>query len=98
MVLASTYFQFHCLAFSSDLTCPINFYCKSGKHYCCNEKLKTYSAGNYMFKVNNRNTRTRCEICSKLTIKTPERWQWRRSGVFIVNFEHISHLALVFLC
>ena len=30
-------------------------------------------AGNYMFKVNNRNTRTWCEICSKLTIKTPER-------------------------
>ena len=30
-------------------------------------------AGNYMFKVNNRNTRTRCKICSKLTIKTPER-------------------------
>ena len=27
----------------------------------------------YLFKVNNRNTRTRCEICSKLTIKTPER-------------------------
>ena len=32
-----------------------------------------YPAGNCMFKVNNRNTRTRCEICSKLTIKTPER-------------------------
>ena len=30
-------------------------------------------AGNYMFKVNNRNTGTRCEICSKLTIKIPER-------------------------
>ena len=29
--------------------------------------------GNYIFKVNNRNTRIRCEICSKLTIKTPER-------------------------
>ena len=52
-------------------------------------------AGNYMFKVNNRNTRTRCEIFSKLTIKT--RRQWRRSGVFIVNFEHILRLALVFL-
>ena len=26
-----------------------------------------------MFKVNNRNTKTRCEICSKLTIKIPER-------------------------
>ena len=25
-------------------------------------------AGNYMFKVHNRNIRTRCEICSKLTI------------------------------
>ena len=46
---------------------------------------------------NNRNTRTRCEICSKLTIKTPKQRHWRRSGVFIVNFEHISHLAPVFL-
>ena len=46
-------------------------------------------ASNYMLKVNNRNTRTRYEICSKLTIKTPERRQWRRSGVFIVvNFKH----------
>ena len=40
--------------------------------------------------------------CSKLTIETLEqgvkKWrQWRRSGVFIVNFEHISHLVLVFL-
>ena len=48
-----------------------------------------------MFKVKNRNTRTRYEICSKLTIRIPERWQWRRSGIFIVNFEHISHLVLV---
>ena len=37
------------------------------------QNCKIYPAGNYMFKVNNRNTRTRCEICSKLTIKTPER-------------------------
>ena len=54
-------------------------------------------AGNYILKVNNRNTRARCEIYSKLTIKTPERRHWRRSGVFIVNFEHISELVLVFL-
>ena len=27
----------------------------------------------YLFKLNNRNTRTRFEICSKLTIKTLER-------------------------
>ena len=30
-------------------------------------------------------------------MKTPERRQWRRSGIFIVNFEHILHYFLVFL-
>ena len=55
-------------------------------------------AGTCLFKINNRNIRTRCELCSKLPIKTPERRQWRRSGVFIVNFEHISHFALCFYC
>ena len=32
-----------------------------------------YPAGNYMFKVNNKKTRIRCEICSELRLKTPER-------------------------
>ena len=41
-----------------------------------------HPAGIYVFKFNNRNTRTKCEICSKLTI---------------VNFEHILHLVLAFL-
>ena len=49
----------------------------------------------YLFKVNYRNTKTRYEIYLKLTTKTPERRQWRISGVFIVNFEHIRYLALV---
>ena len=53
--------------------------------------------GNYMFKVSNRNTRPRCEVCSKLTINTPEQRHWRRSCVFIVNFEYISHLVQGFL-
>ena len=35
----------------------------------------------------------RGEICSKSTIKTPNRCQWHHFGVFIVNFEHISHLC-----
>ena len=34
--------------------------------------------GNYMFKVNNRNTRARDKICSKLTVKTPERGSLQR--------------------
>ena len=54
-----------------------------------------YPANIYLFKVNNRSDRKRCKICSKLTIKTPERRHWRRSGVFIVNVEHISHLVLL---
>ena len=54
-------------------------------------------AGIYLLKVNNRNTRTSCEICSKLTIKTPERSHWCRSNVFIVNFEYISQVVIVFL-
>ena len=40
----------------------------------------------YLFSVSNKPTRKRCAICSKLTIKTPER---RCSGVFFVNFKHI---------
>ena len=44
-----------------------------------------YPAGNCMFKVNSRNTRTRCEICSKLTIKTPERR--------LVHKRTLNHLA-----
>ena len=41
--------------------------------------------------INNRNPRERREICSKLTIKTPEPRHLRRSDVLIVNFKQISH-------
>ena len=40
--------------------------------------MQTNSAGIYLLKVKNRNTITR----------------WRHSGVFIVNFGHISHHVL----
>ena len=58
--------------------------------------LLTFLASMYLFKVSNTNTRKMCEICSELTIKTPEWRQWRRSSVFIVNFEQISHVVMVF--
>ena len=32
-----------------------------------------FPAGNYMFKVDNRDTRTRCERCSKQSKKISER-------------------------
>ena len=42
-----------------------------------------------MLKVNNKDTRT---------VPLASFWcLWGRSGVFIVNFEHISHLVIVFL-
>ena len=47
--------------------------------------MSPYPVGIYLLKVNNKNTRTRCEICSKLTKKdTP------CSSVSIVNFEHVN--------
>ena len=41
-------------------------------------------------------TKTRFQLFSKLTIKTPKRSHWRRSGVFIVNFDHILLFVLFF--
>ena len=42
--------------------------------------------GNYLFKLNNKINRAKCEIYSKLTIETPEQSHWCCCGVFIVNF------------
>ena len=47
----------------------------------------------YLFKFKGK----KYEICSKLKLKTPERRQWRSFSLFIVEFEHISHLFLAFL-
>ena len=47
----------------------------------------------YLFKINIRNTKKKCEICSKLTIEAPE----RLSTVFFVNFRCFLHLFLLFL-
>ena len=50
--------------------------------------LRAYPANIYLFKVNDRNIRKGANI---------RKGQWRYSGVFIVNFEHISHFFLMFL-
>ena len=44
-----------------------------------------YPANMYLFKVNNRNSRKRCEISLKLTIKTPG-----VSVVSVVDFEQVN--------
>ena len=46
--------------------------------------LYVHPGGIYLLKVNKRNTRVRCEICLKLTIKTPERRSY--SGPYFPAF------------
>ena len=70
MLMAMNYFREKVLSWMFDRLVNIPLYSSS----------KVFSANFYLFKVNNRNTRKRCEICSKLTIKTPE----RRSSVLLL--------------
>ena len=46
-----------------------------------------YPVNIYLFKVNNRNTRKRYEICSELSIQAPEQRQW---CVSVVDFEQVN--------
>ena len=60
--------------------------------------MRKYPANIYLF--NNRNTRKGCEICSKLTIKTPEqRHQDRVLNMFKVNesTSDVNDFVLMFL-
>ena len=69
---------------------------------CCSWSLweKQFPVSRYFLRVSYGNTSSMCEICSNITIKTPDwRHWWRRcSGVFIVNFEQTSYIILVFPC
>ena len=60
-------------------------------------KQRDNSASIYRFKVNNNGiTRGKWNMF-KVNNKNPRRRHWRCSGVFIISFELISHLFLVFL-
>lgn len=64
--------------------------------FIISQREKTYPTIKYILKVSNEDTRKRCEVRWKLITKTPERPQWRRSGV-IVKFGPISNLCLMLL-
>ena len=51
----------------------------------------------YLFKVNNRKTRKRCDIYFKVNNKNTRTMSLRSFSCFLINFEHISYLFLVFL-
>ena len=67
--------QIFCLKFSNVWPKKITWHYPSLQTSDTNQTTQ-FPAGIYMPKVNNRNTRRRCEICSKLAIKIPERRHW----------------------
>ena len=62
-----------------------SFHRKAHDNVCISKETFTGS------KSTIKSSRRKCEICSKLKVKTLER------RLFIVNFEHISHIFPVFL-
>ena len=57
----------------------------------CRSCSSTVSAGICLFKVNDIGNRKIYEICSKLTLKTPERTYFTHFfSVFIVGFEQVN--------
>ena len=58
--------------------------------------VKDIPASIYLFKVNNRNTRERCEFCSKSTIKTLERRQWHILGSLLLILKNFTPFSIVF--
>ena len=88
-------FQWLRIAIFQVIRMDVTYYCKTQCKFMWHpvRQIKSiFPVGINMFKVNIRNTRIGCEICSKLATKTEQR-QWCCSGVFINNFEHISHLV-----
>ena len=67
----------------------LNVFFNTYLNYCPLIWIVLSHFNNSLFKFNNRNTRTRCEICSKLTTKTPKRCQ--------IDFVLVSLFVLVFL-
>ena len=74
--------------------------------FCKILEMLVNPANIYLFKFNNKNSKNRCEICSKLTIETPERrlmyftpfdvlmyfWTYFTpfSAVSVVDFEQVN--------
>ena len=51
---------------------------------CSNSRIEKPEQCVNLFKVNNKK------------IQTPERRQWRRFSIFIINFQEISHIVRMF--
>ena len=60
-------------------------YCKK-KNKNCNRFNNKHLANIYLFKIDNKITRKRCEICSKSTIKTLDQRHWPRTYLYLLWF------------
>ena len=90
-------FNNHDLVFAFECQQQVCFCYSCVNWITLSSRISFSNAGIYLLEVKNRNARSRCEICSELTIKTPEWRHLHRAGFFIVNFKHIWKLVLVFL-
>ena len=92
--------------FSIELNSLLNLFCRwieMVRGCCTNDlpnrsiyKFASYPAGIYLFKTNTRNNTTMREICSKLTINTPERPIWCSPDALVINFH--TKLFCCFYC
>ena len=60
-------------------------------HLSCFVDFILYPTNKYMFKVNNKNIRLICWMCSNINTA------WHSSSVFIVDYDHSQHINIVFL-
>ena len=70
-----------------------NYFCRRVPSFISDRVInmapnRLLSAGINLLKVNNRNTIKRCEICSKVRIKTPERHHVAVVSLLILNIFH----------
>ena len=70
-----------------------HFFFAFGKHIW----LNYFPVNIYLFTVTNRNTRKRCEICSKITTNTWEQRHCHRSVVFIFHIGYFEQCQLGYL-
>ena len=81
--------------FKQCISC--DFFENSKRLYSVRVTSFSFPTGIFLSKDNHGNTRT-IEVCLKLTIKTPEQCQRRRSSVFVVTINIFHTLFFCFHC
>ena len=69
------------------------------RHNCYNCQIgETFPNMHYLFKSNNRNTRTMYEICSNLKARRPQRRHWASSRFLLLTLNRVHTLLRSFNC